>query len=480
LYEVLTMSAPSRIAGVLHKAVLLLLAVIVLGGAGWGVWHWQAGGNHASSFRTEKVTRGRVAALINASGTVVPEEVVDVGAQVAGKIVEFGPEMDKRGKPIPGKVVDYRSQVKKGALLAVIDKALYSPDVDVARADVASAAADLEVARADVLKNKADLEALRAKLDQAVSDLDRGRRMRDRSIAQQELDALKQVFLSAKAGVPAGEAAVVKAEKTVLKCLATLERAKAALERAQTNLRYCDIVSPVDGVVVDRRVNIGQTVVSSLNAPSLFLIAKDLKKMQVWVSVNEADVGQIHEGDVAHFKVDAFPKEVFPGQVSQIRLNASMTQNVVTYTVVVDTNNDNLKLLPYLTANLQFRVGERHDVLLVPNSALRYRPAIDRVHPDDRDAYAALRNRKVTVTELKPGKIQKTHGTVWVAEDGFLKPVKLTLGLTDNNVTEVEAVDSGTLTEDMSVVTGEKQASAESGSNPFSVKLFGNGKKKQE
>jgi HlyD family secretion protein len=472
------MSAPSRIAGFLRNVILVLLAVVVLGGAGWGVWQWQTGSKTNGSYRTEKVMRGRVAALINASGTVVPEEVVDVGAQVAGKIVAFGPELDADGKPISGRVVDYRSAVKKDALLAVIDKSLYAPDVDVAKADVNSAAADLEVAKADVLKNKADLEALRAKLDQAVRDLDRGRRMRDRSIAQQELDALNQAFLTAKAGVPSGEAAVLKAEKTVVRCEATLERAKAALERAKTNLAYCDIRSPVDGVIIDRRVNIGQTVVSSLNAPSLFLIAKDLKKMQVWVSVNEADVGQIHIGDTANFKVDAFPKEVFTGKVSQVRLNASMTQNVVTYTVVVDTNNDKLRLLPYLTANLQFCVGERTSALLVPNAALRYRPAEERVHPDYRDDYAARRRRKATVAELKPGTVQKTHGMVWVEEDGFLKPVRVTLGLTDNNVTEIESVDDGVLTEGMEVVSGEKQASSQTGSNPFAIKLFG-GKKKE-
>jgi len=474
------MNAPSRVAGFLRKAVLVGLAVLALGGAGWGVWQWQASGNESGGFRTEKVTRGRVAALINASGTVVPEEVVDVGAQVAGKIVEFGPEMDSNGNPISGRVVDYRSRVKKGASLAVIDKSLYAPDVDVAKADVSSARADLAVAEADVLKTKADLEAARAKLEQASRDLDRGRRMRNGSIAQQELDALNQAYLTARAGVPSNEAAVLKAEKTVKRAEAVLERAQASLERAETNLRYCDIISPVDGVIIDRRVNIGQTVVASLNAPSLFLIAKDLKRMQVWVSVNEADVGQIKVGDTAHFKVDAFPREVFSGKVSQIRLNASMTQNVVTYTVVVDTKNDNERLLPYLTANLQFNVGEKKDVLLVPNSALRYRPAVEKVHPDYRDAYAATRNRKAKVNELKLGTLQKVKGTVWVESEGFLKPVRLTLGLTDGNVTEVESVDQGVLNDGTAVVSGEKQKNAQTGSNPFAVKLFGKKDKKGE
>ncbi len=472
------MSAPGRVASFLPKAVMVLVAVVLLGGAGWMVYSWQVGGKQKGGFRKEKVTRGRVVALINASGTVVPEEVVDVGAQVAGKIVEFGPEIDASGTPVSGKVVDYRSRVKKGALLAVIDKSLYAPDVDVARADVASAAADLEVAKADVLKNRADLEAFKAKLEQASRDLDRARRMRNGSISPQELDSLTQAFLTAKASVPSGEAAVLKAEKTVKKCEATLERARAALERSRTNLRYCDIVSPVDGVIIDRRVNIGQTVVASLNAPSLFLIAKDLKRMQVWVSVNEADVGQVHVGQTANFKVDAFPRDVFTGVVAQIRLNASMTQNVVTYTVVVDTNNDNLKLLPYLTANLQFRVDQRDDVLRVPNAALRYRPAEHRVHPEYREEYAASRRRKAIAAELVPGKQkEKPVGTLWVEEDGYLRPIKVHLGLTDNNVTEVEPLVEGELHEEMQVVSGEQSAATQAASNPFAVKLFG--KKKE-
>ncbi len=466
------MSAMHQVTGVLRKLVLLVVLVALLGGAGWGVWRWRAGGEQAGHYRTETVTRGRVAALINASGTVVPEEVVDVGAQVAGKIMEFGPDLDKSDRSI-----DYGSRVEKDTLLAVIDKSLYAPEVDVAEADVATARADLAVAEADVKKAKADLLALNAKMEQSSRDLDRARRTRNGAMAPLEYDAVNQAYLTAKANIPAGEAAVLKAEKTVKRAEAVLDRARASLERARTNLRYCEIRSPVKGVIVDRRVNIGQTVVSSLNAPSLFLIAKDLKKMQVWVSVNEADVGQIHVGQTANFKVDAFPKDVFTGMVAQIRLNASMTQNVVTYTVVVNTNNDNLQLLPYLTANVQFRVAERTEVLMVPNAALRYRPHPERVAPAFRDAYAAGKQRRAVVTEMQAGKVKdKTRGTLWVEEDGFLRPVKVALGLTDGNVTEIDGVLEGELPEGTKVVSGEQQGRAESGSNPFAVKLFGSKK----
>src|SRR5262249_46297812 len=155
----------------------------------------------------------------------------------------------------------------------------------------------------------------------------------------------------------------------------------------EKNLRYTIIRSPVNGVIVDRRVNIGQTVVSSLNAPSLFLIAKDLKRMQVWVSVNEADIGRIHPGLPSHFKVDAYPDDVFTGLVTQLRFTPTMTNNVATYPVVADTDNSNLRRLPYLTPNLQFRVGQRNNALLLPNTALRYRPPVERVDPEHQQAY---------------------------------------------------------------------------------------------
>ena len=162
--------------------------------------------------------------------------------------------------------------------------------------------------------------------------------------------------------------------------------AKANLEEASVNLGYTTIRSPVKGVILDRRVNIGQTVVASLNAPSLFLIAKDLSRMEIWASVNETDVGSIHVGQGVRFTVGAFPHDTFRGKVAQIRLNASMSQSVVTYTVVVEVENRSGKLLPYLTARLQFEVEERHDVLLVPNAALRWQPSARHVIPEARAA----------------------------------------------------------------------------------------------
>ena len=180
------------------------------------------------------------------------------------------------------------------------------------------------------------------------------------SVTPQELDTARSEWEAASSNINVLQSAVAVAQ--------------ANLEEASINLSYATIRSPVRGVIVDRRVNIGQTVVASLNAPSLFLIAKDLSRMEIWASVNESDVGAIHAGQSVRFTVSAFPTESFHGKVAQVRLNASMTQSVVTYTVVVEVENKDNKLLPYLTARLKFEVEERKDVLLVPNAALRWQP----------------------------------------------------------------------------------------------------------
>ena len=233
-------------------------------------------------------------------------------------------------------------------------------------------------------------------------------------------------------------------------------RPRPTSQHAQINLGYCTIKSPVKGVIIDRRVNIGQTVVSSLSAPSLFLIAKDLKRIQVWVSVNEADIGSISPGQPVTFTVDAFPNQVFQGRVGKIRLNATMTQNVVTYTVEVNTNNDDGKLLPYLTANAQFidrPPGRRAAV--VPNAALRWSPRPNQIAPEVRQAghasHAGSRRRDSSGGSDGAGTAQ-THGTLWVEQGNFVRPVHVNVGLTDGTVTEVEGSD---LTEGLRVVVGE-------------------------
>ncbi|MHB9074235.1 MAG: efflux RND transporter periplasmic adaptor subunit [Desulfobaccales bacterium] len=405
------------------------------------------------AFRTVPVKRGDLLATISATGTVEPEEVIDIGAQVAGKIIAFG--KDKQGKPI-----DYGSVVEAGTVLARIDDALYA-------ADAASAQAQLGQTKAALQRSEADLGQLKAKLFQAQRDWARAQKLGPSdALSQADYDASQSAYETAKANLEVGKAAILQAQKTV-------KQSEAALKRAQQNLDYCTIVSPVKGVIIDRRVNIGQTVVASLSAPSLFLIAKDLNRLQVWVSVNEADIGHIKPGQPVTFTVDAHPGEVFPGEVGKVRLNATMTQNVVTYTVEVNTDNPNGKLLPYLTANVKFIVGEQRHVLLVPNAALRWVPMTDQVVPEFRTSTKTGKGAKGAAQGKPPAeKQERARGVIWIPQGSQVRPVKVKLGLSDGSLTEVAG---SKLQEGELVVVGEieKQAgSAAAGGSPFTPQLF--------
>ncbi|MGA2497236.1 MAG: efflux RND transporter periplasmic adaptor subunit, partial [Tepidisphaeraceae bacterium] len=285
----------------------------------------------------------------------------------------------------------------------------------------------------------------------------------------------------AKANIPLSEAAVSQAQAAVL-------GAQAALDRATRNLSYCTIKSPVKGVIIDRRVNIGQTVVASLSAPSLFLIAKDLTRLQVWVAVNEMDIGNIRAGQPVTFTVDAFPNVTFRGEVNKVRLNATMTQNVVTYTVEVNTDNSDGKLLPYLTANLSFEVSRKADVLLVPNGAFRWVPQQAQIAPDARAAYAARRGqqdgsgggrgpstRLTTRSSTRPsrgGGSDFKPATLWVLDGTFVRPVNVRAGGTDGAMTEIRTMD---LDVGATIVVGEDRRSTDASAgitNPFAQQMF--------
>jgi HlyD family secretion protein len=302
---------------------------------------------------------------------------------------------------------------------------------------------------------------MKAKLLQATQDWRRAQKLGPSdALAQSAYDQYQANYEVAKANLAAAEAAVEQAK-------AALAQAKANLLTAQINFDYCTIKSPVKGVVIDRRVNIGQTVVSSLSAPSLFLIANDLRHIQVWASVNEADVGGISPGEPVTFTVDAFPGRVFHGQVGQVRLNATMTQNVVTYTIAVDIDNADGKLLPYLTANTQFEVGRRKGVLLVPNAALRWSPRPGQIAPDLRQGSHGRSSRRDHGPE--PAGVRTT---VWVEEGKFVRPILVNAGLTDGAFTEVEGKG---LAEGLRVVLGEGTREAEAAPtadrNPFTPQM---------
>jgi len=446
----------------IKRTIVVVVALGIIGGA--AAWYFQDEDGQAVPFRTAEVKRGDLLISISATGTVEPEEVVDVGAQVAGQIVSFG-------KDANGKTVDYGSVVKKGTVLARIDDSLYTADEATAEAQVQSAKAGVEVA-------KANLEEMKAKFRESERNWLRAQKLGpSEALAKASYDSYQSAYETAKANVTVGRAMVLQAQASVI-------QAQSSLKRAQRNLGYCTITSPVKGVIIDRRVNTGQTVVSSLNAPSLFLIAKDLKRMQVWVAVNEADIGKIYPGQPVTFTVDAFPGQTFRGEVGKVRLNASMTQNVVTYTVEILTDNSSGRLLPYLTANVQFQLERRAGVLLVPNMALKWVPSVDEVAPEFRAASESPGGEKGEVTKkaLVTGKTSQGQGkrapaVVWVPDGEYVRPLQVQAGLSDGATTEVEGKG---LAEGMKVVTGVQTGSAgQAGvTNPFTPKFRASRSKK--
>jgi HlyD family secretion protein len=462
---------------------LIILAILASGAYG-AYWYMNRSSAPQLSFRTAQVTRGELLATIDATGTVEPEEVIDVGAQVAGQILQFGKDAD-------GHTIDYGSRIREGMVLANIDESLY-------QSDVAQQTAVVAQAEAGVVRAQADLQQMKAKADQATRDWDRAQKLGPSdALSQVSYDTYRANYDSTRAAVAVGDAAIAQAK-------ATLTQGQASLDRVKRNLGYCVIKSPVNGVIIDRRVNIGQTVVASLNAPSLFLIAKDLTRIQVWVAVNEADIGQIHQGQPVTFSVDALPGTSFKGQVNKVRLNATMTQNVVTYTVEVTADNPGAKLLPYLTANVHFETARHPDVLMVPNSALRWTPPQQYIAPDAQDAQRSSTqpadaqrqggwqgrqangqsngqgqrsDRGPTTRRSASGApAETTRGTLWVkADNGLLRSIRVRTGPTDGAMTEIQSSD---LKDGAEVVVGELRndmaAAPGSPASPFTPQ-FGRG-----
>jgi HlyD family secretion protein len=431
-------------------AVLVLVAGAI-GGLVYYTTHVSA--SSVVAFRTSAIAKGNLLATISATGTVEPEELVDVGAQVAGLIVKFGPDPKS-----PSKLIDYNSVVEKDQELAYIDQTSYIAAVDQAQATLE--------------KSKADLLQMEAKCQLARQEKDRAESLRKRNaIADTDYDTVAANCKAAEANVAVGKATILANE--------------AALRTAKVNLGYTIIKSPVRGTIIARRVNIGQTVVASLSAPSLFLIAKDLTRMQVWASVNEADIGQIHVGMPARFTVDTYPGKNFRGTVTQIRMDATMTQNVVTYTVVVTTDNTDMKLFPYMTANVKFEVQNRQDIFLVPNAVLRWRPESTQVDPNANKVLLALAAKSVQAPAAASAEESagQEHRCVWVTTGpGLVKPMEVIVGATDGTKTELsgEGVKDGLRLVSGVEDTGSKAGSDEDGeeksdsdetSNPFLPKL---------
>jgi HlyD family secretion protein len=440
--------------------LLVILAVVAAVGAG-GWWYFLAHNGNKSHFRTAAAERGELLATINATGTIEAEENIDIGAQVAGMIMKFGQDPKD-----PKKTIDYGSEVEEGTELAKIDPRLY-------QAALNQAIANLHQAQANVQKAETDLVAQKSKLEQTKRDWERVQKLiSTKALSDLDIDTARNAFETAQAAVPGAEAAVAASK-------AAVEVAQAQRDTAKTNLDYCTIKSPVKGVVITRRVNIGQTVVSSLSAPSLFLLARDLRRIQVWASVNEADIGHLRTGMPVTFSVDAFPGERFKGTILQIRLNATMTQNVVTYTVVVSTDNSDGRLLPYMTANLDFEIDRHPNALRVPNAALRWLPAPQQVAPDVRADFVKSMKAASGAPGGQPSGSQKEkskdhdRGRVWIEDGDFVRPVKVRIGLSDGAMTEITG---GDLQEGTPVIIGESHDNNSGGgtTNPFTPQMFRN------
>src|SRR3984893_8269761 len=294
-----------------------------------------------------KVERGEIRDVVEATGTINSVITVQVGSQVSGTIAKLN--------------ADFNSRVHKGDVVALIDPALFNGALLQATADLENAKANLEAARANLEKARAGLVQTKADYDRAVG------LTRDGVMSQQQRDIAKSNYDAANASVGAAAANITQAG-------AQISQKKAAVTVAQTNLDYTVIRSPIDGTVVARNVDVGQTVAASLQAPTIFTIAQDLTKMWVYAKTDESDVGNIKVGKAVTFKVDAFPKDTFRGVVSQVRMNATTVQSVVTYDTIIEFANPELKLFPGMTAYVTIPVATARNAVKLPNTALRYKP----------------------------------------------------------------------------------------------------------
>jgi len=317
------------------KGILIGAILLIAAGAIVGFTVLKNGKNGTPKYRKEAITKGDIEALVITSGTINPVTLVEVGSQVSGKIAKL--------------YVDYNSQVKENQVLAEIDQSLLRAKIDQNNANYLSAKAGLE-------KSKVTLDTLKKKYDRALSLFEKN------LISFEEKEAAEANYLGAKTDLQSSEARVAQA--------------KSQLDSSRVDLGYAIIRSPIDGVVISRNINLGQTVAASFQAPKLFEIANDLSKMQVECSVDEADIGRVQEGQKVRFTVDAFPEENFSGAVRQVRYSAVVSSNVVTYTTIAEVENPLLKLRPGMTATVSIITGEAKGVLRVPNSALRFTPGL--------------------------------------------------------------------------------------------------------
>jgi HlyD family secretion protein len=394
----------------------IVLGVLLIGG---GIWYYRSrNADKDPAPITAAVTRGDVVAKVDATGTLAAVTTVQVGSQVSGTIKALH--------------ADFNSEVKKGQVIAELDPSLFQTQVEQARAALIKAESDVERARVDV--NDTATKARRA---QELSD--------QKLISRNDLDTATAAAATAQAALKSTQAQVTQA--------------RAMLNQAQVNLDHTIIRAPIDGIVISRSVDVGQTVAASLSAPTIFVIAQDLTHMQVSASIDESDIGRVAAGQPVTFKVDAYPVQTFSGTVSQVRLEPKTEQNVVSYTTMIDVPNPELKLKPGMTANVTVQIAANENVLRVPNAALRFRPAAQGSEGSRGSEGSMGSGSQVRGTAGRFGGAERDFGRVFVFRNGQIIPVRVRTGVTDGAMT---AIIDGDLKEGDQVITG---MSSESGAD---------------
>ena len=424
------------IIGTLTGAVIILVVLFFT--------VFKGNGSNGTVYFKEKVDRGDIVALVDTTGEVNPVTIVDVGSQVSGEISEI--------------FVDFNSQVEKGQIIAKLNPELFQTRVN---------------------QNEANYLSAKARLDKAEVTLQNAKRQMDRTLELFERD------LVSTEEKESAEATYFNAKADLQQAEASLEQAESQLESSKVDLSHTIIRSPIDGVVINRNYNVGQTVAASFQAPVLFQIANDLTKMQVECEVDEADIGKVDEGQKVKFTVDAYPDEEFIGEVEQVRYSAVVESNVVTYPTIVNVENPELKLRPGMTATVSIIVGEANNALRVPNSAIRYTPPQEVMM----EIFAEMKQKRSAQGEQNPqmktnpgssggqgtgmGMAQnrrKDMASVWIQdENGKLKIMFIRTGVTDNIYTEIK---SSNLEEGMEVIIDEGSASEERRGGPPMMRML--------
>jgi len=423
-----------------RKRWLFTVALLALAAAGLSVWQpWQKS-DTSLKYRFGKVERGALSAAVSASGTLSALVTVQVGSQVSGLIKEIK--------------ADFNSPVKQDQVIARLDPETFESRVTQAEADLKAADSATEVARGTLSVRQAEVNKARIALDEALRNLERKRSLIAQGfLSAAELDTAQSATDTAREQLQLAQANAGVAQAQVANAQALAGQRRAALNQARIELERTVIRSPVDGVVISRNVDVGQTVAASFQAPVLFTIARDLRQMEVNVAVDEADVGRVQTGQKMRFTVDAFPGERFMAKVTQIRKAPQTSNNVVTYSVMATLDNPDLKLLPGMTASARILTEERKDVLILPNEALRFRPTQN----DGTPIKLEVRGR-----EDGPG----IPGRIWVLKEGKPEPVSVRLGVSDGKNTEML---KGALAEGGKIILGQNEVNNKKPNRPLGM-----------